>query len=108
VSTVCRTCGAVLYRAGAPGLLTPGGCQQFGDLGLHSVVDLREQAEIDSLPNPPSSAQVHQMPLYHSRIALENVEDLASAYRDTVPPLQCRQGPNRDRHCDHLIGVGTR
>jgi protein-tyrosine phosphatase len=75
---------AVLYRAGAPGLLTPSGRQQFDDLGLQCVVDLREQAEIDSLPSPPSSAQVHQIPLYRSRIVLEDVEDLESVYRDTV------------------------
>jgi protein-tyrosine phosphatase len=74
----------VLYRAGAPGLLTPVGYQRFTTLGLRSIIDLREQTEIDHLPTPPSVAQLHHIPLFRTRIAIEHIEDLLSVYRVTL------------------------
>ena len=40
-----------LFRAAAPASLSPAGCAEFADLGINTVIDLRVEAEIASVPH---------------------------------------------------------
>lgn len=71
-------CGA-LVRAAAPGPLDDAGCQALKDLGLSTLIDLREPSERASLPDPTCLAVVNApLPIPYTVSAADYLADLRS------------------------------
>lgn len=71
----------LLFRGAAPGDATPTGAKQIAALGLRTIVDLREPAELDQLPSPEVDGWVTtHNPIYRDRVDVNGVRDLATLY----------------------------
>lgn len=72
----------LVLRAGALAELTPAAHPAMAELGLRTIVDLREDVELVKLPPSvyPGDVEVHRHPLYRERIVLGEVDDLGVLY----------------------------
>jgi protein-tyrosine phosphatase len=76
-----RVRSGLLFRGSAPGDLTPAGAEQIAKLGLRTIVDLREPAELDQLPSPDVDGWITtHNPIYRNRVDVNGVRDLGTLY----------------------------
>ncbi|GAA0610676.1 tyrosine-protein phosphatase [Sporichthya brevicatena] len=77
-----RIRAGLLLRGGALGELTTAAHPMLLELGLRTVIDLREDKELVGLPDSvlPDGLALHRNPLYRGRIRLGEIDDLAELY----------------------------
>jgi protein-tyrosine phosphatase len=72
----------LVLRGGQIGEITAAAHPRMAELGLRTIVDLREDVELARLPasSYPPGVTLHRHPLYHDRVTLGDVDDLAVLY----------------------------
>lgn len=72
----------LVLRAGQLNEISESAHPQIAEFGLRTIIDLREDRELAKLPPSvyPAGLTLHRHPLYHDRIALGDIDDLAVLY----------------------------
>ena len=72
----------LVLRGGALGEITPDAHAAMAELGVRTIVDLREDTELADLPESeyPTGLAAHRHPLYRGRIRLGEIDELGVLY----------------------------
>lgn len=76
----------LLLRGGALDELNAAAHQPMAEIGLRSIIDLREDRELGDLPDSlfPDGVTSHRSPLYRGRLSLADMETLEEVYTEIL------------------------